>query len=81
MQRSKMRSAALAVFFAFFCGMVGAGSALAVQDHMVAARADLNSALHELNQATANKGGHRNNAMRLVSQAINEVNLGIQYAR
>jgi len=80
MQISKLRLATLAIVFAIFFSVVGAGTALAVQGHMLNARSDLNSALNELNAATANKGGHRANAINLVRQAINEVNLGIEYA-
>ena len=47
---------------------------------MVNARTYLNYALSELEAATANKGGHRVNAINYVRQAIDEVNLGIQYA-
>jgi hypothetical protein len=81
MQISKLRLAALAIVFAIFFGVVGAGTALAVQGHMLNARSDLNSALVELNAATANKGGYRANAINLVRQAITQVNLGIQYAQ
>jgi hypothetical protein len=81
MQVSKLRLAALAVVFAIFFSVVGAGTALAVQGHMLNARSDLNSALNELNAATANKGGYRANAINLVRQAITQVNLGIQYAQ
>jgi hypothetical protein len=73
--------AALAIVFAIFFGVVGAGTALAVQGHMLNARSDLNSALVELNAATANKGGYRANAINLVRQAITQVNLGSQYAQ
>jgi hypothetical protein len=31
--------------------------------------------------ANSNKGGHRANAINLVKQALNEVNLGIEYAQ
>jgi hypothetical protein len=81
MQISKLRLAGLAIVFAIFFGVVGAGTALAVQGHMLNARSDLNSALNELNAATANKGGYRANAINLVRQAIGQVNLGIQYAQ
>ena len=51
------------------------------QPHMQAALDALNSALNNLNQAEADKGGHRAKAIDLVNQAINEVNLGIQAGR
>jgi hypothetical protein len=48
-----------------------------IQGHMVNALQDLNAANDELSQASHDKGGHRVNAMQLISQAINEVNAGI----
>jgi|HubBroStandDraft_6_1064221.scaffolds.fasta_scaffold1739784_2 enoyl-CoA hydratase/carnithine racemase len=80
MLKLKLRSAGLAVVFALFFAAIGAGVALAVQSHMVNARNDLQSALSELNLATADKGGHRVNAINYVKSAISEVNLGIEYA-
>jgi hypothetical protein len=47
---------------------------------MVNARTYLRDALNELEAAQENKGGHRANAINFVRQAIDEVNLGIQYA-
>jgi hypothetical protein len=76
----KLRFGVLAVVFALFFAGVGAVVALAAQSHMINARNDLNSALSELNQADTNKGGHRINAIKYVNDAIDEVNLGIQYA-
>ena len=38
---------------------------------------DLQQAVNELNQAEHDKGGHRENAVGLVQQAINQVNQGI----
>jgi hypothetical protein len=51
------------------------------QPLMQAARNDLNKAYNALKRATPDKGGHREKAMNLVSQAINAVNDGIQYDR
>jgi len=51
-------------------GMLGAGTAYAFQEHMFNARNDLQQAEHD-------KGGHRENAVGLVQQAINQVNQGI----
>lgn len=51
------------------------------QPMMTAARNDLNKAEKSLRKATADKGGHRERAMNLISQAINEVNRGIEYDR
>jgi len=39
---------------------------------------DLNAAQNQLQIAIPDKAGHRVNAINLVGQAINEVNLGIQ---
>lgn len=74
---SKVRLGALAALFAIFCCVVGAGTALAVQGHMLNARSYLNSALTELEMATADKAGHRVNAINLVKNAISQVNQGI----
>jgi hypothetical protein len=41
---------------------------------------DLQSANSQLQIADHDKGGHRENAINLVNQAISEVNLGIQFA-
>lgn len=49
------------------------------QPHMTAARNDLNKADTSLRKATADKGGHRNRALTLISQAIASVNAGIAY--
>jgi hypothetical protein len=50
------------------------------QPHMQAALDALNSALQNLDKAEADKGGHRANAIKLVKQAIDEVNAGIAAA-
>ena len=50
------------------------------QPNMVAARNSLNAALDELNKATPNKGGFREQAIGLVQNAIAEVTAGIEYA-
>ena len=77
---SKLRLGAFALIFAILFGFAGAGTVLATQSHMAQARTYLNYALSELQAASANKGGHRVNAINYVKDAINEVNLGIQYA-
>jgi hypothetical protein len=78
---SKLRIAIAAVAFALIFAGIGAGVALAVQTHMVNARQDLNAALSQLEQATADKGGYRDNAINYTKQAISAVNSGIQYAK
>jgi hypothetical protein len=51
------------------------------QPFMVAARNACNKALGFFRRATADKGGHKANAMNLTSRAINEINAGIAYDR
>ncbi len=75
---SKMRLAVLAVICALGFFAIGAGTALAVQGHMLNARSYLNSAYSQLNQARPDKAGHRVQAMSLIRQAINQVNWGIR---
>ena len=81
----KMTKVRLAVMgsccaLAFTAAGVGAGVALADQPFMQNALHDLETASGQLQAAEPNKGGHRENAINLINQAINEVNLGIQYA-
>jgi hypothetical protein len=56
-------------------------TAVSDQPNMVVARKLLNAALDELNQATPNKGGYREQAIGLVQNAISEVNAGIEFDR
>jgi hypothetical protein len=49
------------------------------EPHMSAALGHLQQAKNELERATATKGGHRENAMRLVDQAMAEVQQGEAY--
>lgn len=51
------------------------------QPRMQAAKSDLENAMKSLRKATADKGGHRERAMELVSQALTAVNKGIDYDR
>jgi hypothetical protein len=51
------------------------------QPHMVAAKTALISAQKHLTEAEPDKGGHREKAMDLVKQAIDEVQAGIDYAK
>ena len=51
------------------------------QPNMQAARGNLMNAKSELQKATADKGGHRANAIGLVNSAIAEVNAGINFDR
>lgn len=53
------------------------GCVVAAQPHMVNALNALQSARSELQEASTNKAGHRVNALRLVNEAIGEVQAGI----
>lgn len=81
MIRTRLGQAFAALVFALVFMGIGAGIAMANQPHMVSARGYLNDALNQLNQAVADKGGHRNNAIGLINQAIQQVNAGINYAK
>lgn len=51
------------------------------QPNMVKAREEVQNAINNLNNATADKGGWRNKALNLCSDAINQINAGIEYDR
>ena len=55
--------------------------ARADQPHMDAALDALKTARRELDAASADKGGHRGNALRLVKEAMIEVERGIDFAK
>lgn len=57
-----------------------AGQAVAYQPHMQNALGALQNALSELQQAEPNKGGHRERALSLVQQAIEQVEAGLAFA-
>ena len=62
-------------------GCFVAGFAVAQEQvHMENAKAALERALGELQQAEPNKGGHRERAISLVQQALDEVRQGITWA-
>ena len=69
--------------FALFLllGTVAIAGAVPDQPFMQAARGNLQNAKAELQRATADKGGHRLNAIGLVNRAITEVNDGIAFDR
>ncbi|HTU83346.1 MAG TPA: hypothetical protein VMF61_14525 [Candidatus Acidoferrales bacterium] len=77
MRLTGLRLTALIFALGLVFGLACAGTAFAVQSHMVNARGDLNSALNQLDAAEADKAGHRANAIKLVQEAIQQVNLGI----
>jgi len=54
-----------------------AGTVVAAQPHMVNALHALQNAQAQLQEALADKAGHRVNAMRLINEAIGEVQAGI----
>ncbi len=57
------------------------GEAMAYQEHMHAALDALRTARSELQSAERNKGGHRERALRLVNDAIDQVQMGIDDGR
>ena len=59
----------------------GVETSSADQPYMEKAKKDLEQALDNLKKATADKGGHRNKAIDLVKEAIDEVEKGIKYDR
>jgi hypothetical protein len=59
---------------------MGIGYAVGAQPHMNEAIAFLQSARGELQVSTPNKGGHRERAIGLIDQAIDEVRAGIAFA-
>jgi len=60
------------------CGAAMTGTAFAYQGHMWNALHALENAKNQLEVATPDKGGHREDAIDLVNQAIGQVNMGIQ---
>jgi hypothetical protein len=73
------RSAAKSFFAAGAAGLAVASLAkAAAQPHMEAALKALQNAASQLQQASDDKAGHREKAIQLVSQAINQVQQGIQ---
>ena len=56
---------------------IGCASTRGGQPHMQRALDHLQAARSELESAARDKGGHRVNAVRLVNEAIDEVNRGI----
>jgi cellobiose-specific phosphotransferase system component IIA len=62
-------------------GLCWSSLAMADQPKMQAALQSLQQAKASLNEATADKGGHRGKAMKLIDQALKEVEAGIAYDR
>jgi hypothetical protein len=63
------------------CALVAGVTAWAGQPHMQKALTHLNQARDELQQASNDKGGHRQNALDLVNRAITQVEKGMEYAK
>ncbi len=78
---SKSPTVILAVGLAAGAIVGGTCVAVAEQVHMVNALRSLENARAQLQEAVADKGGHRERAIGLVDQAIAETRSGIQYAR
>jgi len=78
MRRSIIRALFLTLILAI--GFI-AGQLSAAQPHMQAALSNLRAARTNLNRATADKGGHRERALALVNDAIDQVEKGIAYDR
>ena len=78
MRRSVIRGLLLVLVLA--AGFI-AGQLSAAQPHMQAALKNLRQARANLNSASADKGGHRNRAIDLVNQAIDQVEAGVAYDR
>jgi hypothetical protein len=80
--RSAPRLAApfLVLVTALVCGFLAA-RAFADQPHMQAALEHLRAARQQLEVAAADKAGHRVKAIRLVNEAIAQVERGLQYER
>jgi hypothetical protein len=78
MKRSVLRASLLVllVVVAFVAGQLSAS-----QPAMQAALRNLRAARADLNRAAADKGGHRERALELVNQAIDQVERGIAYDR
>ena len=79
---TKGRKAVVALFFVLtlITGIV-AGQALADQPRMMQALDALRVARTNLQEASTDKGGHRERALELVNRAISEVEKGVQYDR
>ena len=76
----KISTLGLAMVLSMVVGRDMVGSAGAEpQPHMRSALSSLESALAQLQKATADKGGHRVKAMELTTQAIEEVKKGIAF--
>jgi len=67
----------LLLIFGYLAGCATGGG----QPHMQAAMDNLRTARDELKAAEGNKGGHRERAITLVNDAMDQVQRGIDFAR
>jgi hypothetical protein len=81
--RSRSKKSVVTGLVLFAVVIVGflVGHARADQPHMQAALEHLRAAKRELEIAEADKGGHRARAIRLVDDAIVQVEKGVRYDR
>lgn len=79
--RNEMRKIGAAALGLVICLGMFALPARADQKFMQNALSDLRTAQQFLKKATADKGGHRQNALDIVARAITAVNNGIAYDR
>ena len=70
-----------AVVVAAFAGGALVGGAMADQPKMHSALDHLRAARADLQDATSDKGGHRNRALAATNQAINQTEAGIAFDR
>ena len=66
----------LVLLLGYLAGCASGGG----QPHMQSAKDHLTSARDELNAAETNKGGHRERAIRLVNDALDHVQRGMEFA-
>ena len=75
--RTALLGAAAVAAFAAGCA---SGPTYSYQPHMQNALASLQYAQNELQQAEPNKGGHRERALRLITQALENIQAGMDFA-
>ena len=81
MAKLTRRSALTTLAAAAAAGVLLPKATLADQPHMKAAQDALKLAQKELQEATADKGGHRAKAIALVNDALVEVQKGIDFVK
>ena len=81
MRRDRKTLTSAGITAVFMLLLMGYLPAMADQPHMHDALSALQRAKSELEQATRDKGGHRDNALIRVNEAIIEVKEGIEYDR